>query len=175
MIAALRDICLTAGLSEHAKWGSPCYMHAGRNIALIRALKDEVRLSFFNAALLVDVAGMLEFNGPNTAHPGIVKFRAIADVTNRSDVLRAYLAEAMGHAEAGRLPPKSSHMPDMPDKLIEALDADPELAKAFHALTPGRKKSYLINLNGAKQSNTRITRIAKFRPKILAGKGALDR
>ena len=32
-LAALRRICLEAGLTETAKWGHPCYMHAGRNIA----------------------------------------------------------------------------------------------------------------------------------------------
>jgi uncharacterized protein YdeI (YjbR/CyaY-like superfamily) len=63
----------------------------------------------------------------------------------------------------------------MPDELIEALDADPELSEAFHSLTPGRQKSYMFNLNQAKQSATRIARIEKFRDKIIAGKGALER
>jgi uncharacterized protein YdeI (YjbR/CyaY-like superfamily) len=63
----------------------------------------------------------------------------------------------------------------LPDELIEALDADPELAEAFHALTPGRQRSYVINLNGAKASATRQTRIARFRAQIIAGKGANER
>ena len=33
---------------------------------------------------------------------------------------------------------------------FEAMDADPELAEAFHALTPGRQNSYVIALKGAK-------------------------
>ena len=60
-------------------------------------------------------------------------------------------------------------------KLIEALDADAELAEAFHALTPGRQKSYAFNLNSAKKPETRIARIKKFRDKIIAGKGAMER
>jgi uncharacterized protein YdeI (YjbR/CyaY-like superfamily) len=63
----------------------------------------------------------------------------------------------------------------MPDELVEALDADPELAEAFQALTPGRRRSYLFDLNQAKQPATRVARIEKFRPRILAGKGALER
>jgi uncharacterized protein YdeI (YjbR/CyaY-like superfamily) len=55
------------------------------------------------------------------------------------------------------------------------MDADPELAEAFSALTPGRQNSYLFNLNQAKHSATRTARIEKFRNKIIAGKGALDR
>jgi len=55
------------------------------------------------------------------------------------------------------------------------LDADPELAEAFHNLTPGRRKSYAINISSAKKAETRIARITKFRPKIMAGKGAMER
>ena len=63
----------------------------------------------------------------------------------------------------------------MPDELTDALDADPELAEAFQALTPGRQKSYLFALAQAKQSATRVARIEKFRGHILAGKGAMER
>lgn len=90
-------------------------------------------------------------------------------------VIRAYLRQLMDHAEAGTKPPKVEHQIDMPVELAEALDADPELAEAFHALTPGRQKSYLFNLNQARQSATRMARIEKFRDKIIAGKGATER
>lgn len=63
----------------------------------------------------------------------------------------------------------------MPHELIEALDADPELAEAFPALTHGRHKSYVINLNAAKKPETRVARIVKFRNHIMSGKGALER
>jgi uncharacterized protein YdeI (YjbR/CyaY-like superfamily) len=33
----------------------------------------------------------------------------------------------------------------------------------------------VINLNSAKQSETRVKRIAGFRDRIMAGKGALER
>jgi len=65
--------------------------------------------------------------------------------------------------------------PQGPNELTEALDADPELAEAFQALTPGRQKSYLFNLNQAKQPATRMARIEKFRGRILEGKGLLER
>ncbi|ODR89509.1 YdeI/OmpD-associated family protein [Sinorhizobium alkalisoli] len=48
-----------------------------------------------------------------------------------------------------------------------------ELAK--EAIWLGRRKSYVINLNMVKRSETRTSRIAKFRDHILAGKGALER
>jgi uncharacterized protein YdeI (YjbR/CyaY-like superfamily) len=81
----------------------------------------------------------------------------------------------MDHAEAGTKPPRVEREIDMPDELTEAMDADPELAEAFHALTPGRQKSYMFNLNQARQSATRVARIEKFRGRIIAGKGAMER
>jgi uncharacterized protein YdeI (YjbR/CyaY-like superfamily) len=59
--------------------------------------------------------------------------------------------------------------------LTDAMDADPELAEAFHRLTPGRQRSYVIALGSAKSAATRVSRIARLRPNILAGKGATER
>lgn len=174
-LETLRRICLDAGLAETAKWGHPCYMHAGRNVVLIGAFRGDFRLNFMEAGLLQDKDGLLEKQGPNTAHPNMLRFTNNEDPVRLEPVIRAYLAEAMAHADAGRRAPKSSGAPDLPDEFIEALDADPELAEAFHNLTPGRQKSYAINLNGVKKPETRLARIAKFRDHILAGKGALER
>lgn len=174
-LTELRRLCRDAGLSEHVKWGHPCYMHAGRNIAIIGALRGDFRLSFFNAALMKDPESLLERQGPNTQNPDMIRFVTNAAPAALAHTITAYLEEAKSYAEAGVTAPKSSKAVDWPDELLEALDADPELAEAFHALTPGRQKSYAINLNGAKQSQTRIARIEKFRPKILAGKGATER
>lgn len=155
--------------------GPPCYMHAGRNIALFGAFRSDFRLSFMNPGLLVDSEGVLEPQGPNSQTPGMIRFTDTSQVSEKESVIRAYLRQLMDHAEAGTKPAKVDREIDMPDELIEALDADPELAEAFHALTPGRQKSYLFALNQAKQSATRRAQIEKFRDKIIAGKGALER
>lgn len=171
----LRRICLASGLVETVKWGHPCYMHAGRNIVIIGAFRGDFRLSFFHAALMKDPEGVLEKQGPNTKHPDMIRFVDNAQVTKMEPVILSYLKEAMGYAQAGVKPPREESEIELPDELVEALDSDPELAEAFHGLTPGRKKSYAINLNSVKKSETRVSRIAKFRDHILAGKGALER
>ncbi|WP_310567066.1 YdeI/OmpD-associated family protein [Hydrogenophaga sp.] len=174
-LTGLRAICQSAGLIETVKWGHPCYMHAGRNIVLIGALQGDFRLNFFNAALMKDPDGLLERQGPNTRHPDSIRFTASAQVDDRAASIRAYLLEAMGYADAGVLPPKEAHALELPDELVEAMDADPELAEAFHALTPGRQRSYAIHLASAKTAATRVARITKARTHILAGKGANER
>lgn len=174
-LAALRSICLDVGLVETVKWGHPCYMHADRNVAIIGAFRGDFRISFFEAALLKDPDGVLEKRGPNTQHPDMISFTEDTGVREHEATIRAYLQEMMGYAEAGVKAPKVQVEFELPHELVEAMDADPELAEAFHALTPGRQRSYVINLNGAKKSATRVSRIVKFRDKILAGKGAQER
>ncbi len=174
-LAALRRICQDLGLEETVKWGHPCYMHAGRNVAIIGALQGDFRLSFFDAALLKDPDAVLEKQGPNTRHPDMFRFSSHLEVRMREPVIRAYLMEAMGYAEAGIEPPKESLDLEQPKELVEALDGDPALREAFVRLTPGRQRSYVIHLNGAKTSATRRARIARLRDRILAGKGATER
>ena len=174
-LEGLRAICLDLGLSETAKWGRPVYMQAERYIAMLGAFRGDFRLTFMNAALLQDPEGALEPAGPNARHPSLIRFTGNAQVAAQEPVIRAYLKEAMTYAEQGIMPPKEAIEIELPGELVETLDADPELAEAFHALTPGRQRSYAISLNGAKQLATRIARIAKFRDRILAGKGALER
>ena len=174
-LAELRRLCLAAGLEETVKWGHPCYSHAGRNIAIIGALRADFRLSFFQAGLMTDPEGILERQGPNTRHPDMIRFTDNAQVAAHAAVIGTYLEEARGYAEVGRRTPKETRELELPEELVTALDTDPELAEAFHALTPGRQRSYVINLNGAKAAATRIARIGRFRDKILAGKGATER
>ncbi|NEX47017.1 YdeI/OmpD-associated family protein [Pseudotabrizicola algicola] len=174
-LAALRRICRAAGLEEAVRWGHPCYRHAGRNIAIIGAFRDDFRLSFFDAALLRDPQGVLEKQGPMTQHADMIRFADAGRVAALEGVILAYLREAMDHAEAGRRPEKTEKPLDLPPELVSALDSDAELAEAFHRLTPGRQRSYVINLSGAKATATRQARIARFRSHILAGKGATER
>lgn len=174
-LAALRRLCLRAGLAETVKWGHPCYMRAGRNIAIMAAFRGDFRLTFFNAALMKDPDGVLERQGPNTRHPDAIRFTDNAQVEAMAPTILRYLTEAMGYAETGVKPPKDDSTPDLPEELADALDADPELAEAFHRLTPGRQRSYAILLSSAKTAATRVSRIEKARPHILAGKGANER
>lgn len=174
-LAKLRHVCLATDLKETVKWGHPCYMHANRNIVIIGAFQDNFRLSFFNAALMKDPEGVLERQGPNTQHPDMIRFTANDGPEKMEEVILAYLDEAKRYAEVGKKAPKDDSALDLPDELVEALDADPELSEAFHALTRGRQKSYVINLNGAKRSETRASRIERFRDRIIEGKGATER
>jgi uncharacterized protein YdeI (YjbR/CyaY-like superfamily) len=174
-LSALRDICRDAGLVETVKWGQPCYMHAGRNVAILGAFRAEFRISFFEAGLLDDPDGVLERQGPNSRVADAIRFRDDGAPAAMAEVVGGFLRQAMAHAEAGRRAPRAAGDLDLPEELIEALDADPEMAEAYAGLTPGRQRSYVIALSSAKASATRMARIVRFRGRILAGKGATER
>jgi uncharacterized protein YdeI (YjbR/CyaY-like superfamily) len=174
-LLALRKICLDAGLVEVVKWGHPCYMHAGRNVVILGALRGSYRISFFHAALMKDPGGVLEKQGPNARHADMIRFTSNSPAAKMKSTIAAYLKEAMGYAEAGIKPPKEQDELELPEELVDALRADSELSEAFYGLSPGRQRSYVINLNSAKKSATRVARIGKFRDRILARKGATER
>lgn len=171
----LRAICRGEGLTETVKWGHPCYMYGGRNVVILGAFREDFRMTFFNASLLKDPHGVLEKKGPNTQNPDIIKFDKNESVASMEPVLRAYLREAMSYAEAGVKPQKKTRPLEIPEELSQVFVKDGELAKAFSKLTPGRQRSYVINLNSAKKPETRFARIERFRDKIIEGKGAMER
>ncbi len=172
-LAALRRIVLDSGVTEVMKWGHPCYVHGGRNVAIIGALRSEVRLSFFEAGLLSHP--MLTQQGPNSRHPDAIRLQSLADLARAEPAIRDLLQAAMDHARAGRRAPRDDSAPDLPDELVAALEIDPDLAQAFDRLTPGRRTSHILHLTSTANSSTREARIARNRPKIMAGKGAHER
>ncbi|MFN5987234.1 MAG: YdeI/OmpD-associated family protein, partial [Chitinophagaceae bacterium] len=59
-------------------------------------------------------------------------------------------------------------------ELLSVFKKNKAFEKAFNALTPGRQRGYLLFFDGAKQSDTKISRIEKYIPRILDGKGIND-
>lgn len=52
LIRKLRSILLECGLDEDLKWGKPCFMFEGKNVAIIQPFKQHCSLMFFNGTLL---------------------------------------------------------------------------------------------------------------------------
>jgi uncharacterized protein YdeI (YjbR/CyaY-like superfamily) len=174
-LTELRRICIQADLTETVKWGHPCYMFGDRNIALIGAFRDNFRLNFMNASLMRDPQSVLERRGPATRHADMIRFIDNAQVLKMEGIIADYLNEAIGYAQAAIRSPKTIHEIELPDALIGALVQDPELADAFHALTAGRQRSYVLHLATTENPATQFARIAKFRGKVMAGKGVNER
>lgn len=175
-IDALRAILGSEGLEEVEKWSKPCFTRGGGNVAILQPFKDELRLMFFKGAILPDPEGLLGSQGENTQGARVVRFAALADVERHEAPLRALVRAAIGAEDRGEKPAfPAKHDLALPEEFVAALDADPALAEAFHALTPGRQRSWVLHVAGAKQPATRAGRVAKAAPAIRAGKGWNER
>lgn len=170
--AALREIALACGLTEELKWGQPCYLFQNGNLAILGGFKDYIALSFFKGALLKDPLGILVRQTQNVQAARQLRFTSVQGIAEREAVIKAYLQEAIAIEKAGlTVPAEQKPELDLPEELRRKFEESPALQAAFFALTPGRQRGYLFHFAGAKQAQTRVARIDKCTPRILAGKG----
>ncbi len=171
----LRKIVLDCDLVEELKWGKPCFTCQKKNVMIIIPLKDACALSFFKGALLKDPKQILQKIGKAQAGRWI-KFTSPKEISALQATLRSYIAEAIEVEQSGKkVPLKKASEYAVPEELQVRLDAAPELKAAFEALTPGRRKSYIFHVSGAKQAKTRAARAEKCVPMILSGRGFDER
>lgn len=174
-IALMRSIAQDCGLTEELKWGCPCYTVDGRNVVLIHVFKDYCAFLFFNGALLKDAKKILVQQSANVQAARQARFTDTATVERQSAILKTYIREAAALEKAGkRVVLKAVEEFEVVPEFQEYLDGAPDVKAAFAKLTPGRQRAYLLNFSSAKQSKTRIARIEKCIPAILAGKGLND-
>ena len=174
-IEKMRTIALSCGLTEELKWGCPCYTHQGRNIVLIHTFKEYCAFLFFKGALLNDAEGILIQQTKNVQSARQVRFTDAKEILPLSSALKAYIYEAIEVENAGlKVKLKKTAEYEVPEEFQKKLGKSVTLKKAFDALTPGRQRAYLFYFSQAKQSKTRESRIEKYIPQILKGKGLDD-
>lgn len=171
----LRKLILDCELIEESKWGVPCYTYKGNNILIMSAFKEYCSISFFKGALLQDTENILMKPGENTQAARLIKFTNVKSIADKEQTLKAYIYEAIEVERAGLEVVFKENPESIPEELQQKLDGNHALKSAFEALTPGRKRGYILHFSGSKQSQTRIARIEKCIPKILDGKGFHDR
>jgi uncharacterized protein YdeI (YjbR/CyaY-like superfamily) len=171
----LRTIALDCGLTEELKWRLPCYTLENRNIVIIQGFKEYCALLFFKGALLQDTRGILIQPTKNVQAGRQVRFSNVDEIVELEPSLKAYIYEAIEVEKAGlKVNLKKTEDFKVPEEFQKKLDEMPALKTAFEALTPGRQRAYLFYFSQAKQSKTRASRVEKYVPQILNGKGLND-
>ena len=171
----LRTIVLDCGLTEELKWGVPSYTSQKSNIILIHVFKEYCAILFFKGALLKDTNGILVQQTKNVQAARQIRFTNIREIIDMATIVKAYIHEAIEVEKAGlKVPMKKTKEFNVPEEFQNKLNKIPALKTAFHALTPGRQRGYLLYFSGAKQSKTRESRIEKYMKHILKGKGLDD-
>ena len=174
-LVRLRAHLARTELVETMKWGNPCYTLDGKNVAMIAAFRESCAVSFFRGATLPDPDGVLESAGPNSHHARLVRFTSLEQLTTRADALDRLLAAAVAQERSGVKVARAPAQDPVPEELQRRLDTDEVLRTAFAALTPGRQRSHILHITGAKQAETRARRVERCAEDILAGRGFNER
>lgn len=172
VLAALRPILLSSGLTEERKWGMPCYTLGKANVVMLAAFKAHCSISFFKGSLLEDPKGLLEKAGENSQSGRQFRFTSPEQVKKMEKEIKSFLTQAIAIEQSGKKPERTvpKELP-LSEEFQQALDKSAKLKKAFESLTPGRQRSWHLYISGAKQSKTREDRVAKAIPLIMEGKG----
>ncbi|MCA9996390.1 MAG: YdeI family protein [Anaerolineales bacterium] len=174
--AELRRIVLDCDLTEDLKWGVPCYTFETSNIVLIHGFKEYCALLFVKGVLLKDAMGILVQQTENVQAARQIRFTDVAEIVEMEDIIKAYIREAIEAEKAGlQVAYKETAEFTMPEALQQQFDENPAFKTAFESLTPGRQRAYLLYFSAPKQAKTRVARVEKYKPQILAGKGLNDR
>src|SRR5258707_1339563 len=101
-----------------------------------------------------------------------MRFANLDEIIELEPVLKAYISEAIEIEKAGlKVDYKETREFTVPEEFQIRLEEIPHLRIAFESLTPGRQRGYLLYFSAPKQSKTRESRIEKYMPHILDGKG----
>jgi len=171
----LRSILLECPLTEVIKWGMPCYIFNEKNIVIIQNFKNHCDLGFFNGASLTDLKQLLVKAGEHTQSGRQLRFEDLEDIKKKRTLIKAYIKEAIEIEKKGiKIVVEDIPSIELVVELNTFFKKNKPFEKAFNKLTPGRQRAYLMFFAAAKQSETRISRIEKFIPRILDGKGMND-
>lgn len=174
-LAKLRELVLACELTEELKWGQPCYTLNGKNIVIISGFKEYFALNFFKGSLIKDDYGILVSPGDNSQASRQIRLTHSEEVETNKAQLKSYIVAAIEVEKAGMdIVYKSETEYEVPEELLLQFEQDQVFKNAFAALTPGRRKYYLLYFSEPKQTKTRLARIEKYRDRILDGKGFND-
>ncbi len=174
-VETLRRLVLDCLLTEDVKWGVPCYTFQKRNIVLIHVFKEYCALLFIKGALLSDTNGILIQQTANVQATRQIRFSSVQEIMELEPILKAYMYEAIAVEKRGlTVDLKKTTEFLIPEEFQNKLEASPPLKSAFHALTPGRQRAYILYFSAPKQAKTRESRVEKWTPHILDGHGLHD-
>ena len=174
-LTTLVKIIRRSKFDEGIKWGSPTFMLNGKNVLGFRGFKNHFAIWYFNGALLKDPAKKL-INAQTGKTVGMRqwRFESMADIDAK--LIHQYNQEAIANEKAGKkvLMPRKKVVP-MPVELKEYLGKNKNVANAYEKFSPGRQNEIKEYIGEAKREATRLTRLEKCIPMILAGVSPNDK
>lgn len=175
-VAQLRTLAIACGMTETYKWNFPTYMVNEKNIIAINKFKNHFGIWFFNGVFLSDPEKVLKnAQEGKTMAMRNWKFSSAGDIDEK--LVTAYIKEAIENQKKGlqlKVEKKPKTKIEIPAHLSIALENNVDIKDAFNKLTYSKQKDYAEYITTAKQEKTKLSRLEKIVPLILAGKGLND-
>ncbi len=171
----LRSIILSLKLEETIKWGSPVYCYEGKNIVGLGAFKSYAGLWFFQGVFLKDKAKVL-INAQEEKTKALRQWRFYSMNEIDENLVKEYVKEAIENQKKGKeVKPNRNKELIIPTELQNVLKKEKELNIQFQKMSQACKREYAEYISEAKRAETKLNRLEKIKPMILAQKGLNDR
>ncbi|KFF06204.1 YdeI/OmpD-associated family protein [Flavobacterium reichenbachii] len=173
-ILFLKSIIDKTELVETVKWGAPVYVYNKKNVIGLGGFKDYFAIWFFNGVFLKDDKNKL-INAQKDVTKSLLqwRFRSKEEV-NEKDILE-YIAEAIENEKQGKIIKPAKKEAIVSELLDKEMILNPALREAFQKFAPYKQYEFLEYIETAKQEKTKLSRIEKVIPMILANVGLNDK
>lgn len=161
-------------LTETTKWGGPVYVYEKKNVIGLGGFKDYFAIWFFNGVFLKDEKKKL-INAQEDVTKSLRQWRFKSkEQINEKEILE-YITEAIENEKQGKIIKPSKKEAIISELLEKEMTQNPALKDAFHKFSPYKQYEFLEYIETAKQEKTKLSRIEKVIPMILANVGLNDK
>ncbi|RXM43798.1 YdeI family protein [Flavobacterium sp. YO64] len=170
----LKSIIDKTELVETIKWGGPIYVYDKKNVIGIGGFKNYFAIWFLNGVFLKDEKKRL-INAQEDKTKSMRQWRFTSkEEVNEKEVLE-YILEAIENEKQGKIIKPSKKEMIVSVLLDKEMIQNPALKEAFHKFTPYKQYEFLEYIESAKQEKTKLSRIEKVIPMLLANVGLNDK
>ena len=170
----LKSIIDKTELVETIKWGGPIYVYNKKNVIGIGGFKNYFAIWFLNGVFLKDEKKRL-INAQEDKTKSMRQWRFTSkEEVNEKEVLE-YILEAIENEKQGKIIKPSKKEMIVSELLDKEMIQNPALKEAFQKFTPYKQYEFLEYIESAKQEKTKLSRIEKVIPMILANVGLNDK
>ena len=170
----LKSIIDKTELVETIKWGGPIYVYNKKNVIGIGGFKNYFAIWFLNGVFLKDEKKRL-INAQEDKTKSMRQWRFTSkDEVNEKEVLE-YIQEAIENEKQGKVIKPSKKEAIISELLENEMTQNPALKEAFAKFSPYKQYEFLEYIETAKQEKTKLARIEKVIPMILANVGLNDK
>ncbi|MCP2027276.1 uncharacterized protein YdeI (YjbR/CyaY-like superfamily) [Flavobacterium sp. HSC-32F16] len=161
-------------LSETTKWGGSVYVYQKKNVIGLGGFKDYFAIWFFNGVFLKDNKKKLT-NAQEDKTKSLRQWRFKSKEEINETAIIEYILEAIENEKQGKIIKPSKKEAIISELLEKEMIQNPLLKEAFQKFSPYKQYEFLEYIESAKQEKTKLSRIEKVIPMILANVGLNDK